>query len=146
MNTSIINGSRDQWAAKVGVLFMGACMMIGSALTAAETDAPKSGDEKRLVLEKKTDASADEFNNWVDLSVGGAFVDGDKAQFMRRQQIPAGAFGGVSDFHLEQRVGTNGTLKIDGRGIFDNHDYLLKVELADPNKGYVRAGYREFRT
>ncbi|HYV25926.1 MAG TPA: hypothetical protein VFA77_00195, partial [Candidatus Eisenbacteria bacterium] len=141
-----MNGTRGQWAAKVGALLMGAGMIIGPALTAAETDAAKSSDEKKLVLEKKSDVSNDEFNNWIDLSVGGAFVNGDPQAFRRRLQVPRGAFGGVEDFHMEQNVGTNSLLKIDGRAIFDNHDYLFKVELADPKVGYLRAGYREFRT
>jgi hypothetical protein len=34
----------------------------------------------------------------------------------------------------------------DGHGIFDNHDYSIRLELSDPDKGYLRGGYTESRT
>jgi hypothetical protein len=87
-----------------------------------------------------------DYSSWIDVSVGGVIVDGHKPRFQQRHQLPAGAFGGVEAFHWEQMVGERGFFQIDGRGIFDNHDYLLRMELADPDRGYVRAGYRQFRT
>lgn len=104
-----------------------------SQLHAAEENAPP--------LKQESD-----YRNWFEVSAGVTSINGDKAQFQRRQQIRSGAFGGVEDFHYEQDVGTNTTLIIDGRAIFDNNDYLLKLQLNNPDVGYLRAGYREFRT
>ena len=59
---------------------------------------------------------------------------------------PAGAFGGVEDFHYEEDIGKKGIFKVDGRGIFDNHDYSLKFDVEHPDIGYIRGGYREFRS
>ncbi len=73
-------------------------------------------------------------------------TSGDKAQAEHQRQIPDGAFGGVEDFHWQQFVGKKGLFQVDGHGIFDNHDYSVKLELSDPDKGYLRAGYTEFRT
>jgi hypothetical protein len=87
-----------------------------------------------------------EYRNWFTTGVGITLFDGDEAAFKRRQQMPTGVFGGIEDFHYEQDVGKKGLLKLDGRGIFDNHDYSLKLELSNPEIGYLRAGYREFRT
>ncbi len=88
-----------------------------------------------------------DYNNWLELSLGGVFVRGDSAQFMQRRQVPANApFGGIEDLHWEQNIGKRGLFTLDGRAIADNHDYLLKLGVQHPDKGYLRAGYREFRT
>jgi hypothetical protein len=87
-----------------------------------------------------------DYNNWVTLGVGGAFVDGDKAQFEHQQDTKKGPFGGVQDFHWQQFVGKKGLFQVDGHGIFDNHDYSIRLELSDPDQGFVRAGFTEFRT
>ncbi|MFO1500490.1 MAG: hypothetical protein U1G07_19260 [Verrucomicrobiota bacterium] len=77
--------------------------------------------------------------------MGGAIVDGNKAAYQRRSGLPAGAFGGVEDFHYEQDVGKKGIFKVDGHSLFDNHDYSLKFDVEHPDIGYIRGGYREFR-
>jgi hypothetical protein len=87
-----------------------------------------------------------EYNNWLTLSAGNFFVDGNKAQFQHRQRQSSGAFGGIEDFHWETPVKKQGLFTIDGRGIFDNHDYLIALGVKHPDKGYLRFGYREFRT
>jgi hypothetical protein len=87
-----------------------------------------------------------QYDNWLNLAVGNYFVSGDDAQFQQRHQQRAGAFGGVEDFHWETAVAKKGTFTVDGRALFDNHDYSLTLAIADPEKGYVRAGYRQFRT
>jgi hypothetical protein len=100
--------------------------------------APASADAKS--------EEAPEYNNWLDLSVGSFFVSGDKAQFQQRHYMPSGVFGGIESFHFEEPFQKKGLFSIDGRGIFDNHDYDIKLELSHADKGFVRGGYREFRT
>src|SRR5438045_5554214 len=40
-------------------------------------------------------------------------------------------FRSVEDFHYEHDVGKRGLFQLDGRGIFDNHDYDVKLDLRD---------------
>lgn len=87
-----------------------------------------------------------DYRNWFDVSVGANFLRGDTPAFQERHQVPRDAFGGVDSFHYEQDVGKSGLFEIDGRGLFDNHDYSLRLNLEHPGYGYVRGGYREFRT
>jgi hypothetical protein len=87
-----------------------------------------------------------EYRNWVELSAGGVFTGGDKAAFMQRSGLKKGPFGGVEDFHFEQDIGKRGLFEVDGRGIFDNNDYSLSLGVSHPDLGYVRGGYRQFRT
>jgi len=119
---------------------------IGGVLFAsAQTNTTTTVEEKKPATEYKP-LEPGEYNNWLELSVGNFFVSGDKAQFQQRHQRPAGLFGGVEDFHWETPVQKKGLFTIDGRGIFDNHDYSLTLGLSHPDKGFVRFGYREFRT
>ena len=121
--------------------------LIGGASKAAEPAASaQPAGSKAPPLEKKSSESAADYRNWFDVSVGGVMLQGDKAEFQRRYGLREGAFGGVEDFHYEQDVGKKGLFRIDGRGLFDNHDYSLKLELANPEIGYLRMGYKEFRS
>ena len=86
------------------------------------------------------------FTNWIDLSLGGVFSNGDAAQFQQRHGINADAFGGLEDFHYEKEVGKRGSLKVDGHAIFGNQDYAGRVLLSFPDVGYIDIGYHQFRT
>ena len=87
-----------------------------------------------------------DYSNWIELGGGGYFSSGDKAQFQRRSMFQDGAFGGIESLHLEDRVGERGTITLDGRSIFDNHDYLMKLRVSEPDKGYFEFGFSGFRT
>jgi hypothetical protein len=126
------------WA---GFFCLGMTLMAGlpaapAAEPAAESEKPKAGTAEAPI----------EYRNWFDVSVGIITINGDDAQFARRKQMPEGVFGGVESFHWEQDVGKRGLFTIDGRGLVDHHDYAVRLELSHPDQGFVRAGYREFRT
>jgi hypothetical protein len=89
---------------------------------------------------------APEYNNWVQFGLGGAFIDGNKASFQRRSGLPRDVFGGVESFHFEQEIPKDGLLTIDGRGIFDNHDYSIRLQLDYPYQYFFRVGYTGHRT
>lgn len=119
----------------------------GTPGLAQQADAAKPADDaKKDAPAAAAAAEPDEFNNWITFGLGRNWVDGDKAQFQYRRQRPAGAFGGIEDFHWERALGKQGLFTIDGRGIADNNDYMVKVGVSHPDKGFVRAGYREFRS
>lgn len=123
----------------------------GEAVPTPEEDkAPPQAEEEQKSEAEPAEAEAEEtpeeYRNWFETTVGGLITSGDKAAARRRYGLPAGAFGGVSDFHYEEDVGKKGLFKVDGRGIFDNDDYALKLDLEHPDIGFVRAGYREFRS
>jgi len=133
---------------RIWTICAAACLCGGGSIGAAEE---KAEPENTAPAEKKDEAegsaqSEHDYRNWFDVSVGGTFLKGNAAQFKERHQIPQGAYGGVSDFHYEQDVGKKGLFEIDGRGIFDNHDYSLRLNFEHPDYGYLRGGYREFRT
>ncbi len=94
----------------------------------------------------KEEASADDgdLRNWIDVTVGGNLLRGDRAAFQQRTGQPRDAWGGVTDFHYEQDIGKRSLFEVDGRGIFDAHNYSISLSLKDPNLGYIKAGFEEF--
>jgi hypothetical protein len=115
------------------------------------TNAPAAEANKQtapalLTPEQFFEGGANKYNNWIDLSAGGVFMSGNKAAFQQRHQIPAGAYGGIEDFHYQGDISKGTTLTIDGRALFDEHDYKLSLDVTKEKLGYVRFGYREFRT
>ncbi|HWM25307.1 MAG TPA: MtrB/PioB family outer membrane beta-barrel protein [Chthoniobacterales bacterium] len=87
-----------------------------------------------------------EFTNWITLGIGGVSLDGDAGAFQERHWINDGIFGGLEDLHWEPKVGDKATLKIDGRALGGIEDYLASIELTVTDVGYIKAGYRKFRT
>ncbi len=130
-------------------LLASAAIALG-ALSAPDLEAqeliPTKPSDQRATLENPLAGWDSEYTNWVEISVGDVFVNGSHAEFQRRYQVPAAPFGGVESFHVQQALSTNTMLTIEGRGIFDNHDYDLRLDLTKDKVGFIRAGYREFRT
>lgn len=104
-------------------------------------------DQPKAEEAKKEEAPVDdsELRNWVEVGVGGNFVHGDKAAFQKRTQQPRDVWGGVTDFHYEMDVGKKSLFEVDGRGIFDAHNYSITLSYKDPDRGYARAGFEQFR-
>ena len=81
---------------------------IGGALFAsAQTNTPAATNEIKSATEFKP-LQPGEYNNWLELSLGGFFVSGNDAQFQQRHQMPAGVFGGIEEFHWETAVQKKG--------------------------------------
>ncbi|HEY3663569.1 MAG TPA: hypothetical protein VGL24_10485 [Chthoniobacterales bacterium] len=123
-----------------------ACGLFATSLTlqAGETEVPKTNADGTAVA---TDAAEEPtYDNWIELGLGGIITNGDAAQFKQEHHQSGDLFGGIQDFHYEQKVGKKGQFSLDAHAIFDNHDYDVKLELSQPDLGYIRAGYTEFRT
>jgi hypothetical protein len=86
------------------------------------------------------------YNNWVELSAGAFLTKGSQAQAEQNHRLNDGVFGGIEDLHFQQNVATNTTFSLDGRALFDNHDYRLTLGLKRENLGYVRVNFQNFRT
>ena len=86
------------------------------------------------------------YNNWIEFAVGGFVTHGNKGQFQQQNQYPAGAFGGISDFHFQTNIAKGTTLTLDGRGIVNNHDYNVSVGVQREKFGYLKFSASEYRT
>jgi len=113
-----------------------------------ETNAPPAETSAPLAMtpEQRFEGGTNSYNNWIDFTAGQAFVSGNRAQFQQQHQIPAGAFGGIGDFHLQTGIATNTTLTLDGHAIAQNHDYLLHLDIEREKIGFLRLSYEQSRT
>ncbi len=148
MKTNFKIGNRYQFPAMTGALAF-SILLPGALSVAAQTTntTPTSATPPaKAATTDDFEVSPTDFNNWVTFGVGETTLSGDKAQFEHQQDTKAGVYGGVQDFHWQEFAGKSGLLTVDGHGMFANHDYAVKLELQDPNKGYISAGYTEFRT
>ncbi len=123
---------------------LGPCLAAASVF-GADTNAPPAAAPQPLTPEQMYEGGSDSYKNWLQLSGGGFMSSGNIRQFQQQHQTSNGAFGGIEGLHYEGQVATNTTLTIDGRSIFDNHDYDLRLGLTKDNVGYVRFSFNEFR-
>ena len=119
-------------------------LVCAGTFAAAGARAGETSDGKSTAT--ATTEEAPEYKNWIELGIGGLIINGDAAQFKQEHRMSGDVFGGIQDMHYEQTVGKNGLFSIDGHAIWDNNDYDIKMELSQPNVGYIKAGYTEFRS
>lgn len=100
--------------------------------------------KSQTVFPMISDGSYD-YTNWISVSAGGVDVSGDNAAFLQRHGLKRDFFGGIEDFHFERDVGNNSLLVIEGRGLIDNNDYRFTLDFTNEDKGFIRAGFREYR-
>jgi hypothetical protein len=111
------------------------------SVSAADTNAPAP-----LTPQQMFEGGTNSYTNWLDLSVGGFITSGNNAQFQQQHQRSGSAFGGIDDFHFQEDIAKNTTVSVDGRSIFDEHDYHLTLGVVKENTGYVRFSIDQFRT
>ncbi len=83
---------------------------------------------------------------WVGITGGGVIVDGSKATFQQRHQIPARAYGGLDSFFWESYPTRDLIMQLEVRSIFDEHNQDIKLSLEHAEGAFVRGGLRQFRT
>jgi hypothetical protein len=94
-----------------------------------------------------TTEEAPEYKNWIELGIGGVITSGDRAQFEQEHRLPGDQpYGGIQDLHFEQTFDKNGLFSVDGHALWDFNDYDVTVQLSQPNLGYIKAGFTEFRS
>jgi hypothetical protein len=128
------------WATLLGI------SAVVSTVSAAETDtnAP-AASPVALTPEQMFEGGTNSYSNWLDLSAGGFITGGNKAQAQQQRRTSTGAFGGIEDLHFQGDVVKGTTFTLDGRSIFDNHDYDLSLGLSREKLGYLRFSFSEFR-
>lgn len=93
-----------------------------------------------------TTEEAPDYTNWITLGIGGTSVDGDAGAFQERHWLNDDIFGGIQDLHWEPKISDKVSLRIDGHALGGIEDYLADVQLTITDVGYLKAGYRRFRT
>jgi hypothetical protein len=122
----------------------------GTAATTPASSAPTTTTTSAAATQAAVDEGLNtmppDYVNWVTLGGGDVFVNGNSGQYKHEHNTNSGPFGGVEDFHWQTFAGKDATFTMDGHGVFGNHDYDLKLDLTDEKLGYIRAGFKEYRT
>ncbi len=146
MSEICFSAGGPRFARKLAV-FMCVLVCANYSLRAGMTpDGTATADGKSTASNATAEEETPEYNDWIELGVGGNIINGDAAQFKQEHRISGDVFGGIQDLHLERTLGKNATLTVDGHAIFDNDDYDVTIDLSQPGLGYIRGGYTEFRS
>ena len=124
------NAGMSRWVIGASVVVAGAQVRAGDALTPNQ------------IFEGGTNT----YSNWIELSTGALLQQGNAHQASQGQQLGSGVFGGIEDLHYESLVAKKTTLSVDGRSIFDEHDYNIGIGLVRDDLGFVRVRAQDFRT
>src|SRR5882724_5251777 len=80
------------------------------------------------------------------LLVNYVSVKGDSQQFREDWGMKGPWSGGVQQLTLDQDLDEHTTLHVEGRGVFDENDYRLQLDVTRFAVGFIRAGYTQHRT
>jgi hypothetical protein len=86
-----------------------------------------------------------ELTNSVTPIVRYVTVKGDEARFRQDWWMKDGWAGGIDEATYQYKINKDWTLNAEARAIFKDEDYKLRLEIANPNVGFMRAGYTEYR-
>ncbi|MFA6544768.1 MAG: hypothetical protein WCS99_10105 [Limisphaerales bacterium] len=142
MNTSKHSLLNPTTGRAVSALSLALAVCASPRAEAQSTATNKVADPKKAA---EADPNAEPVN-WITLGGGGVSISGDKARFQERYGKQQGGLGGLKDFHYEMMVGQKGMIELDGKAMYGDEDYSVKLKWVDPEVGFVRGGFRQFTT
>jgi hypothetical protein len=83
--------------------------------------------------------------NWVNFTFGYASVSGRDATFQSRARQNDDFYGGLSSLRWEKEM-DDLTFLIEGHALFGMEDYDITLGVTKKDVGYVKGGFRQFRT
>ncbi len=98
-----------------------------------------------LLAEPAENTAGEPAANWATYTVGGAFLDGNKAAYQSAAGRRADFWGGLSDLHWTAESNDVEYL-IDGHALFGSQDFGLLMSATKEDLGYLKLGYKQFRT
>jgi hypothetical protein len=72
-------------------------------------------------------------------------VSGDEGKFREIEGMKSGFGGGIEHFALEERKSSGETVSAEGRVLFPDEDFQIKLEVRKPDVGFVRGGFEQWR-
>lgn len=82
--------------------------------------------------------------NWISVSAGIGFTDGDQASYQARRQVNADGFGGIEE--LRQVFNSDGgILTLDARLLAGNNDFRVILDYESEGGWSLQGGFRQFR-
>jgi hypothetical protein len=85
------------------------------------------------------------YENYIDISAGYNLQSGHRPAYQKRLQLEKDGYGGIEDLRYTREINDDTSLRILGRMIAGNADYLLDLTLTKEEVGYLKLGYKQFR-
>lgn len=86
------------------------------------------------------------YENSIDLSAGYSLQNGDRPRFQRDMQMRKDGFFGIEDLRYARQLDDSTALKLRGKAMAGSGDYLLDLSITRDDVGYLKFGYKQFRT
>ena len=102
---------------------------------------------KDAVAKADTPAAEEESTatNWVDFTMGSAFTSGRDASFQSRARQDDDFYGGISSMRWQKEL-DDLTFLVEGHALFGMEDYDITLGVEKKDIGYLKAGFRKYRT
>jgi len=72
-------------------------------------------------------------------------ISGDKKKFREIEGIREGAGGGLEEFSAQRDLGSDTTLRIEGRALVPDEDFKIRLDLTKTDVGFIRGGFEQWR-
>ena len=72
-------------------------------------------------------------------------VQGNKAKFREVEGLKEGFGGGIENFSIHEQIGPDKSFSAEGRALFPDDDFQIKLLLQKSDVGFVRAGFEQWR-
>jgi len=72
-------------------------------------------------------------------------VQGDKSKFREIEGMKEGFGGGLEHFSMQEKIGPDKTFSAEGRALFPDNDFQIKLALQKADVGFVRGGFEQWR-
>lgn len=86
------------------------------------------------------------YENYIDFSAGYNLQEGDRPGFQKQFQLNKKGTLGIEDLFYTTELKNEAVLKLRGHAMAGNHDYLLDLAITKEELGYLKFGYKLFRT
>ncbi|HEY0862818.1 MAG TPA: hypothetical protein VGD97_01845 [Lacunisphaera sp.] len=86
------------------------------------------------------------YENYIDFSAGYNLQEGDRPGFQKQFQLNKKGTLGIEDLFYTTELKNEAVLKLRGHAMAGNHDYLVDLDITKEELGYLKFGYKLFRT
>lgn len=86
------------------------------------------------------------YENYIDFASGYATQSGDRPGFQKAFQLRKDGYFGIEDLRYVSELDDTTTLKLRGKAMAGNGDFLLDLTINRDEVGYIKFGYKQFRT
>ncbi|MDI1248511.1 MAG: hypothetical protein PSV13_06470 [Lacunisphaera sp.] len=86
------------------------------------------------------------YNNYIDFAVGTNLQKGDRPGFQKAMQKNKSGAIGIEDLFYTNQLNDDTVLTLRGHAMAEDSDYLIDLNITKDEVGYVKLGYKGFRT